>query len=140
MKITEVKIEITDDLLDKLKKAAQKSGDSINKHAANIIKLSLEKDSKDSESKRQFPSVALVKETAVMHSDRKPEFVKHDSQSSKQDTSSFSFHTKDHTRKEEIEGKMKELSLLIETSDDSRKTQKYLMQYASLAAELNALL
>ena len=98
-------------------------------------------------SENTFSSVALIKEepepeTVVLSLSQPERALIADK--TKISPSSFSYSNSaakvPNPRKLQLEAEMKELSLLIETAIESEKKQQYVMKYAMLAAELDALL
>lgn len=153
MELRELKIEISEEFLESLKKASEKQNTTQENLAKEILEKAL-KPSNEKEKKR--PSVALVKETSgpeivaptkhefslrpSLHGDSlnpRPGMFSGASSSFQQPTR---LSPEKLRRKKELEDQMKEVSLLIETAESEAKKEEYLQDYAGLAAEIEALL
>lgn len=137
MELKEVTIKLSEENLLKLENSAKAAGKEPQQLAAEIVSQSLTSD-QPKPVKPAFPAVALMRETAVMPEQRNlltngqlyaatvlgnnpiapitPEILR---------------------RRQEIEARMRELSILIDTASEDKK-EDYALQYAMLAAELEA--
>jgi hypothetical protein len=142
MEIKQVTIELNEETIRKLEEKALKAGKKPESLAADLVATSLSKDTPVDTS--DMPEVALLK------SDFSPTVVDSDSTDTDSgliknsaeplfESTAPELPNERMQRKTEIEAKMRELALVIETAAEADK-EKYAMQYAILAAELNALL
>ncbi|GAB4271955.1 MAG: hypothetical protein Kow0029_10140 [Candidatus Rifleibacteriota bacterium] len=156
MKLKELKIEISEELLESLKEKSAKNNISHEEMARQLLETALQK--KEDNQTRQMPSVALIKgseplitsapgkNTPSMQKECKnpdPKFFgkpKVQNLTGNRLSSQPVISHENLQRRKAIESEMKEISLLIETAESEEKKQDYLMRYASLAAELEALL
>lgn len=138
MKIKELKLEISQELMDKLEKAAQARGSTPDKLICSIISDKLGITDKKEDDSNFFPEVALIK------GNHRPKDLVTPAKSSKvksyTNVPTPAISNEKIARKQALEEQMKELSLLVQTAENESKRDDYLMQYAALVAELDALL
>lgn len=138
MKITELKLEISQELMDKLEKAAQAKGSTPDKLVCSLISDSLGLTDKKEDESNFFPEVALIKGNHRLEDLMTP--AKPKGISSYINMPTPAVPNEKIARRQALEEQMKELSLLVQTAENESKRDDYLMQYAALAAELDALL
>ncbi len=149
MELKKLNIEVSQDLLESLKKACEKE----NLSNEQYINRLLEKELKKTETKKDnaMPSVALIKND-FNEKLTAPE----NTNNNQKNQSSFAapslgnpnrtfqetpkLSSEQMKRKQSLEEQMKEVSLLIETADSENKKEEYLQTYAQLASELESLL
>lgn len=142
MQLRELKIEISEELLESLKKASEDQHTTEEKLAGELLEKAL-KPAK-SENKPTLPGVALVKnnfkpEPLPSGSAASP-FTQQKSQSRLSTPQKAQMPPEKLQRHRDLEARMKEVSLLIETAENEEKREEYVQAYAQLAAELDALL
>ncbi|MBU1107053.1 MAG: hypothetical protein KKB51_10325 [Candidatus Riflebacteria bacterium] len=143
MEIKQVTIELNEETIRKLEEKALKAGQKPEFFAADLLKTALSKEIEQSEAS-QMPGVAMLKGTSepllavpgnasigVGMIKEAPEPV--------YKLATPELQPERLRRKAEIEEEMRNLSLVIETAAEADK-EKYGMQYAILAAELDALI
>jgi len=136
MELRELKIEISEELLETLKKASESQNTSEGKLAGQIIEKALM--GKTRSSAPSMPGVALIKEG--FNPEPVAEF------STRQTQSAISFNPTSAAageklqRRQALETRMKEVSMLIDTAENESRREEYVQMYAQLAAELDAIL
>jgi hypothetical protein len=152
MKLRELKIEISEELLESLKRASENQSISEEKLAVKLLQDGLAKSGqKEVEEKAQVPSVALIKNdfhpdlSPISPQEREKQISPLLNDPRADRGASFikrrpALSPEKQQRKKELEEKMKEVSLLIETAESEEKKEEYLQRYAELAAEMEALL
>ncbi|NLF97282.1 MAG: hypothetical protein GX569_11115 [Candidatus Riflebacteria bacterium] len=142
MEIKQVTIELNEETIRRLEEKALQSGRKPETLAADLVETGLKKDVPPSSP--GLPGVTMLKdsfEPVLQVTDK----TGGDIGLIKASTTTLSGPAKTELpperlqRKAEIEAKMHELSLVIETAEEADK-EKYAMQYAILAAELDALI
>lgn len=136
MQLRQLKIEISEDLLESLKKASEDQNISEEKLAEEILAKALKHE--EEPKKPTMPGVALIKNDFVPEPPSQNLMQKQVSGLNMPTTSPAS--AEKIRRKQELEARMKEVSLLIETAENLSKKEEYVELYAQLAAELDALL
>jgi hypothetical protein len=134
----ELNISIKNETLVEITKRAQAAGCSVEELAARILEETLEK-AETTASKPSLPVVAMIKNgfSAIVEAEpgKPPQMLVND----KTIISNPFVSTEKLQRKKDIEARMRELSMLIETAENAKK-EGYLLQYAILAAELEAII
>ncbi len=135
-------IELNEETIRKLEEKAMKAGKNLESLAADLVKTGLGKDPEPTE--KSMPGVAMLKGSVDTILPVSKKFSVGTGLLKQVPEPIIGPATPDLPperlrRKTEIENNMRELSLLIETAEEADK-EKYAMQYAILAAELNALL
>lgn len=136
MEIKEVVIKLSEETLRELEKSAKAAGKEPGEIAADLVTRSINPGS-SKPTVQSFPSVALMRENAILPSESRvpqqnllfpghPGIINQPSPEKQQ-------------RRKELEAQMRELSLLIDTATEDKK-ETYSLQYAILAAELEATL
>ena len=135
MQLRELKIEISEELLDSLKKASEEHNTTEGKLAGELIEQAL-KEKTAAPAKSSLPGVALVKNNFV------PEITPGQvgTKTMPAPEPSPTTGTNNHQRRIAIEAKMKEISMLIDTAENQDKREEYVQLYAQLATELNSML
>jgi hypothetical protein len=136
MQLRQLNIEISEELLESLKKASEDQHISEEKLVGKILAKALNHE--EEPKKPTMPGVALIKNDFVPEPPIESPFQKQDSGLSMPTTNLAS--AEKIKRKQELEARMKEVSLLIETAENLSKKEEYVELYAQLAAELDALL
>jgi len=139
MENKEITINLKMDLFEKLEAIARENGSSTEVAAEKLLSETL-KSSKSPAKTPSMPGVALVKEGMP---DLSPSFNR--SATTRSDL--FSGLQADKPvlspeklqRRKQLEAQMQEVSLLIQTAANEEKKQEYSMQYAMLAAEIEAI-
>ncbi|OGK05631.1 MAG: hypothetical protein A2W80_02970 [Candidatus Riflebacteria bacterium GWC2_50_8] len=143
MEIKQVTIELNEDTIRKLEEKALKAGKNWESLAADLIKTGLG-DTPGQPVALSMPGVAMLKETSepilpVSRETGSGPGLTRDTSMPMTGPATPDFPPERLRRKAELENKMRELALVIETADEADK-EKYGMQYAILAAELDALI
>lgn len=142
MEKKEINITVSVDLFEKLESIAQQNKSSIEEAAGKILSESLQ-NFKPAPKPKPMPGVALIKEGApavspIMPAMSKPELARSDffpeSQVEKPTLSPEKLQ-----RRKQLEARMQEVAMLIQTAANEEKRQEYSMQYALLAAEIEAI-
>jgi len=136
MEIKEVVIKLSEETLRELEKSAKAAGKEPGEIAADLVTRSLNGGPRQN-AVQSFPSVALMRDRTVLPAespipDRNqlfPSNLSVPAQPSPEKTQ----------RRKDLEAQMRELSLLIDTATEDKK-ETYSLQYAILAAELEATL
>lgn len=141
MQLRELKIEISEELLESLKKASEDQHITEEKLAGQLLENALKAENKE-EKKPTMPGVALIKNNFV------PENTPETSVATMMQKNTGGLFAPSAAapapaklqRRAELEARMKEVSLLINTAENEGKREEYVQVYAQLAAELDALL
>jgi hypothetical protein len=148
MELRELKIEISEELLESLKKASEEQHLSQEKLASQLLEKALSPKA-EAGAKNSMPGVALLKDNFV------PDSAVFSTPSAASPTAGApTLNESDRfglnnpataiqspeklQRRRKIEERMREISLLIETAENEDKKDEYLQLYAQLAAELEA--
>ncbi len=142
MEIKQVTIELNEETIRKLEKKALQAGIKLESLAADLVKTGL--NTETASSGKEMPGVAMLKATfepVLQVSGQAGDNVGliKETPVSVSGPATTDLPPERLQRKAEIEAKMRELSLVIETAEEADK-EKYAMQYAILAAELDALI
>lgn len=142
MEIKQVTIELNEEIIRRLEEKAVQSGKKLESLAADLVKTGLQNDL--SPAGKDMPGVAMLKESietvpAVAEKTGTDIGLIKVSPVSISGPANTELPPERLQRKAEIEAKMHEISLLIETAEEADR-EKYAMQYAILAAELDALI
>jgi len=142
MEIKQVTIELNEETIRRLEEKALQSGKKLESLAADLVKTGLQNDV--SPAGKNMPGVAMLKESVepvlpVVEKTGDDIGLIKATPVSLSGPATTELPPERLQRKAEIEAKMHELSLLIETAEEADK-EKYAMQYAILAAELDALI
>ena len=143
MEIKQVTIELNEETIRKLEENALKAGQKLESFAAELVKTGLNKETEQSAASK-MPGVAMLKDTsepllAVSGNTSVGVGMLKDSPETISGLTTPELPPERLRRKAEIEEKMHDLALAIETAAEEDK-EKYGMQYAILAAELDALI
>ncbi|MEW6712684.1 MAG: hypothetical protein AB1403_22895 [Candidatus Riflebacteria bacterium] len=136
MELRELKIEISEELLETLKKASETQNTSESKLAGQIIEKALKE--KAQSSSPAMPGVALIKEGFNPEPVAESRTFQAQSAISFNPTSAASGEKLQ--RRQALEARMKEVSMLIDTAENESRREEYVQMYAQLAAELDAIL
>lgn len=142
MEIKQVTIELNEETMRRLEEKAMKAGKKIESFAADLVETGLGKDLASTEKK--MPGVAMLKgnvDNVLPVSEKYSAGIGLIKQTPEAITGPAfpDLPPERLRRKAEIEDKMRDLSLVIDTAEEADK-EKYAMQYAILAAELDALI
>ncbi|EKD82205.1 MAG: hypothetical protein ACD_39C01427G0002 [uncultured bacterium] len=142
MEIKQVTIELNEETIRRLEEKALKAGKNPELLAADLIKTGLNKEPEPPDSSK-MPGVAMLKDnfepvlSVAGNAGTGPGLLKNFAGPVSGPVAP-DLPPERMRRKAEIEAKMRELSLVIDTAAEADK-EKYAMQYAILAAELDAL-
>lgn len=134
-------IELNEETIRKLEEKAMKSGKKLESLAADLVQTGLQDAAPTG---KTLPGVAMLRESfepVLQVSEKTGNYVGLIKESPERiaGPATTDLPPERLQRKTEIEAKMRELSLVIETAEEADK-EKYAMQYAILAAELEALI
>jgi len=137
-----VTIELNEETIRKLEEKALQAGKKLESLAADLVETGLKKEG--ASSGKGMPGVAMLKETfeptlQVSGSRAADIGLLKETPERLSGPATADLPPERLKRKAEIEAQMRELSLVIETAEEAEK-EKYAMQYAILAAELDALI
>ncbi|HAE39219.1 MAG TPA: hypothetical protein DCG57_11360 [Candidatus Riflebacteria bacterium] len=144
MEIKQVTIELNEETIRKLEEKALKAGKKPESFAADLIANGLG-DTGGQSAAFSMPGVAMLKATSTPilsvsdKADAGGGMLRDTAMPVLSGPTTPDLPPERLRRKAELENKMRELSLVIETADEADK-EKYGMQYAILAAELDALI